>query len=396
MSLVVEELAQEAGVEFTDYQVEALEWAWNTIEDTARTCLYYKTGAGKSITALAMLRLWKYREAVVITPPSTFPQWMRFAEMFDMVIKCMSHAKFRQPDTKLSRYVPVIADEMHMFGGHSGKGWVKLDRLARHLEAPVILASATPNYNDAERVYCIKHILDPHGTKGGFLEFVYAECDTEQNPFGMQPRVTGFKNHGTAAEYLSALPGVHYLKDDLVFQVMDTTVPDMTPTSRTRFGYNEREHRIMASIIEEKHVRIFQNLVAPSGLVYDHVYTQVEDLVVNAETPVLVFCAHATVAVALARTFEKHRVAHGLITGAQTAKAKEDVLRRFLMQQFDVLVGTASLATGTDGIDKVCDTLIILDDTEDDAMRRQLIGRIMPRGLDSDASGKYVYRVLQQ
>ena len=50
----------------------------------------------------------------------------------------------------------------------------------------------------------------------------------------------------------------------------------------------------------------------------------------------------------------------------------------------------------TDGLDKMCDWLIILDDTEDDAMRRQLIGRIMPRGLDTDASGKHVYRVLQQ
>ena len=44
------------------------------------------------------------------------------------------------------------------------------------------------------------------------------------------------------------------------------------------------------------------------------------------------------------------------------------------------LVGTQTLATGTDGLDKMCDLLVILDDTEDNAMRRQLIGRIMPRG----------------
>ena len=60
----------------------------------------------------------------------------------------------------------------------------------------------------------------------------------------------------------------------------------------------------------------------------------------------------------------------------------------------DVLVGTATLATGTDGMDKVCDQLIILDDTDDDALRRQLVGRIMPRGGDGDASSKSVYRFL--
>jgi hypothetical protein len=59
-----------------------------------------------------------------------------------------------------------------------------------------------------------------------------------------------------------------------------------------------------------------------------------------------------------------------------------------------VLVGTASLATGTDGLDKMCDSLIILDDTEDDSLRRQLVGRIMPRGEAADASKKQVHRLL--
>lgn len=45
-----------------------------------------------------------------------------------------------------------------------------------------------------------------------------------------------------------------------------------------------------------------------------------------------------------------------------------------------MLVATATLATGTDGLDKVCDTLLILQDTQDDSLRRQLIGRILPRG----------------
>ena len=66
----------------------------------------------------------------------------------------------------------------------------------------------------------------------------------------------------------------------------------------------------------------------------------------------------------------------------------------FLDGVLDVLVGTASLATGTDGLDKVCNQLIILDDTDDDSLRRQLIGRIMPRGEGGDASVKQVHRLV--
>lgn len=59
-----------------------------------------------------------------------------------------------------------------------------------------------------------------------------------------------------------------------------------------------------------------------------------------------------------------------------------------------VLIGTATLATGTDGLDRVCDTLLILDDTEDDSLRRQLIGRIMPRGDFVSTTAKQVIRLM--
>ena len=85
---------------------------------------------------------------------------------------------------------------------------------------------------------------------------------------------------------------------------------------------------------------------------------------------------------------------HAVVTG-QTPKAqKDELVTRFKRGEFEVLVGTASISTGTDGIDKMCDWLIILDDTTDDAARRQLVGRIMPRGADTDASRKQVYRLL--
>jgi hypothetical protein len=384
------------GIKFFDYQAVALNHGRCLPGPNQRLCLYYKTGAGKTITALALLYIWGHTEAVVITPPITYPQWERQAAIFGIKLHLMSHAKFRMPGTRLSRNVPIVADEMHLFGGHGGKGWKKLDKIGMHLQAPLIMASATPNYNDAERVYCIEHILDPIGTKGGFLAFVYQHCETEPNAFGEMPNVTGFLNYPDAAAYLADLPNVEYLPDDLVFAVQDLPIPEPVTIELDTFGYYEREHKIVASIIEEKHVRVFLTLVNDKGRVYDHVYEQVTDLIDKATTPVLIYCNHSTVAEALALTFDDHGVQHGLITGRTTPKKKAETFREFNFGRVPVLIGTASLATGSDGMDQVCDWLIILDDTEDDALRRQLIGRIMPRGENADASSKQVYRVIQQ
>lgn len=394
MTPEVEALAIKAGVEFFDYQVQALARAQADISGRQRRCLYYKTGAGKSLTALAMLLLWGHDRAVVITPPATVPQWQQLGQRLGMTLTCMSHAKFRMKDTKLSRTTAVVADEMHLFGGHDGLGWKKLDRLAASLDAPLVLASATPNYNDADRVYCIQHVLDPHSVRGGFLAFVYAHCETRQNPFGAMPEVTGFKRFPDAAAYLASLPGVEYLPDDLVYQITDVPVVTVATPELDTYGLNIRSSRIVASQIEERHVRVNLALVDDYGKVRDHIYEIFTSLVESTDTPTLVFANHASVAEALGASLREHNVVHAVVTGASPAKHKTAAIQDFTANRLDVLVGTATLATGTDGMDKMCDHLVILDDTDDDALRRQLIGRIMPRGADTDASKKLVHRLV--
>jgi hypothetical protein len=385
---MIETYANKLGVEFFDHQLDC----FNDLAD--RMCLYYATGKGKSITALVSMALMGQTEALVITPPSTYPEWIALGKRIGVEVETMSHAKFRRKDTKLSRNKAIVADEMHMFGGHGGKGWGKLDTLSRHLQAPLIMASATPNYNDADRVYCIQHILDPLSCKGGFLEFLYRECITEQNHFGMIPNVLGFKNHGSAAEYLAALPGVHYLPDELVYAIVDHPVGEWHDPVFDDYGYDLRTHRMVASGIEEKHKRIFNSLVGIDGSLYQSVFDVVDTLCAAAATPVLIYANHSTVAEALDKNLAAHGVKSATVTGSTPAKKKAERIAAFKDGVLDVLVGTATLATGTDGLDKVCDHLIILDDTEDASLRRQLIGRIMPRGADGDATKKQVHRLI--
>lgn len=389
----VDRVAALAAVTWLDHQRGALLKA-AVQAAPQRRCLYFKTGAGKTFTGLGMARLWGQDEVVVIAPPSTVPAWEEAGVRFGMKIECMSHAKFRMKDTKVSRHRMVIVDEFHLLGGHKGKGWKKLDTMARHLLAPLLVMSATPNYNDAERVYCIQHVLDPHSCKGGYLEFIYRHCETEANPFGMEPKVTGFRNFSDASEYLDSLPYVDYLPDDLVYSINDLIVTGSTPAAFDWFGYDERRHKMLASIIETKHQRIFYGLIDDLGYLRRHVYDLVLGLIHRQPGPVLVYANHSTVAEAFYKNLRVGGLRAGLVTGTTSSRRKAELIAGFNGGHCPVLVGTASLATGTDGMDKVCDTLIILDDTDDDSLRRQLIGRIMPRGENTDASGKHVYRIV--
>ena len=393
MDARLEELAARVGVALFDYQREYLEAALEMMhaEGHPRTCLYYKTGAGKSLTALASIALWGYHTCVVVAPPSTHQQWLELGMLMHISVAPMSHAKFRMKDTKLSRNVPIIADEMHLFGGQRGQGWRKLDKLAAHLQAPLVLASATPNYNDAERVYCIKHVLNPASCSGGYLQFLYRNCVTEQDPFSMTPKVLGFNNYPNAAAYLADLPGVYYLADDLVYTIEEVPYQENPDKALTTYGYNRQKHKMVGSIIEMAHTIRCQGLMDKHGELHPDIFEQLLKLLdPNART--LVFAQHSTVAVAVASSLCTARYNAAIVTGKTSATEKDRTLTAFRAGLYDILVGTATLATGTDGLDKVCDTLVILDDTSDDALRRQLIGRIMPRGTYVSTNPKRIFR----
>lgn len=387
-------LAEMAGVSWFDYQLSTFD-GWLASQDQ-RALLYYRTGAGKSLTALAMLKLKGFNQAVVITPPSTNDSWLKTADDMNMSIVVMSHAMFRQKKTKLSRHIPIVADEFHLFGGHTGQGWKKMDTLARHLQAPLLLCSATPNYNDAERVYCIKHVLEPHKTKGGYLEFLYANCVTKHNPFGATPLLdedTPFRNFKDAAEYLNSLVNVYYVEDNVVFTIEEHDVMVSVPDEFEEYGYKRRDHKLMASGMEKRHALIDLQLIDDDGYINLDVWGEIITLAGQSTTPVLIFSNHSTVADALAMMFDANNMRYLQVDGSVSTKEKARRLKEFKTGRYDFLLGTASLATGTDGLDKMCDTLIILDDTDDDALRRQLIGRIMPRGIDIDSSMKRVHRI---
>ena len=384
MSASMESYEFETAVPLHDFQrasVTKAESLGNTHKQP-RLCLYYKTGAGKTRTSLACVKVMGYDEVLVVAPPTTHKHWEDTARDMGYTgqVQVMSHAKFRQRETKLSRTMPVIVDEFHMLGGYKAAGFKKLEKLAGGLNAPLVICSATPNYNDVERCYCIQRIIDRRATEGGYLSFIYRHCDTEVNPFGQVPRVTGFARYPDAASFLADLPNVEYIEDDLVYDIEDIPLELEVPAELVTYGVDRRRQRMVASIIERKHTLVDHMLVREDGLLATEVAELLVQAVDDAPTPVLVFAVHTAVAQAAVKSLiVAGHTALG-VDGKMSKIAKDFHLEEFKAGSVAALVGTQTLATGTDGLDKVCDLLVILDDTEDNAMRRQLIGRIMPRG----------------
>ena len=392
-----EKIEQLLGKALFDHQRAALDF-WESarlVED--RLCLYYKTGSGKTLTSLLCMwaRVQGQETVLVVAPPSTHMSWVAAAAVLGMEVECVSHAKFRQQAFKVLRTTPIIIDEFHMLGGYQAQGWKKLERISRGLQAPLIICSATPNYNDVERCYCVQKIVDPDSTRGGYLEFLYQHCETRQSPFSMTPEVVGFRSQQSAAEFLAAMRNVLHVPDDVDYTVQDVPLPRQMSLEFDEYGLSPFGTRLMASQIEARHTERRFNLVDANDLFRQSVYDELSRLVGDLPpTKVLMFCNSSRIAEALYQCLCSNNVPAGIITGKDSKKVKEKELHRFIHGDVEVLVGTASIATGTDGIDKVSDLLILVDDTDDESLRRQIIGRILPRGADTDASKKVIYRLI--
>ena len=363
-----------------------------------RLCIYYPTGKGKTWIQLGCLYIRGYDEAVIVAPPITHPKWEEDAAKLGIKVTMMSHAKFRMKSTKISRKVPLVIDEFHMLGGQTGDGWIKLDRAAAGIQAPIIFASATPEYNDAERVYCVAHVTDPFSHRGGYEAWLYRNCVVEPHRFRVLPTVLGFHQYKNAEEFLMKLPHVVHIPDDAPDILKDIEMDVTMLPGFEDLGLDSTQPRIMASQMEKRHRRRYLQIVDPTQrghdlevALRDDIHDAIMDVAYRDGEKLLIFCMHATIAEVVYDMYV-HGGNVGLITGKTSAVDKNAAVQEFIHGDMEMLIGTATMATGTDGIDKVCHTMLILDDTDDSAQRRQLIGRVLHRGAGSTDQAKVAYR----
>jgi len=377
------------GIEWKDSQSAAYD-QWVALE-RKRMLLFFPTGEGKSKTSLALLRAEGYTTAVVIAPPKTHPDWKADAAKLGMDVVLHSHAKFRMKDTKYSKAHPFLVDEFHLLGGHDGNGWKKFNRMMSSFDKAVVMLSATPNYNDAERVFCLTAIGDDLPSRN-YMDWLVDNCEVKANRFAYYPEVLGFKMYDSAIDFLRSRPWVAYIEDTAVWTPDTLMLPDTSKYVRELWwlGLNRRKMKLTGSDMEDIHTDVDLRYIDDDGVLRLEVFNAMLDKMDQYpdRDKWLIFCNHKTVANALAKAFEKWAEDWNiaLITGDSKEREVQFMRDIFVLAPKDaILIGTTALATGVDGLDKVCQSMLILDDIRgDDALRRQLIGRILPRGKADD------------
>lgn len=377
---------------FYDHQVEAFEAI--LAQQRKAACLYFPTGKGKTKTALVMMHLLGQRSVLVIAPPSTQLDWIAQGKLIGIEVTAISAAKFRMPDYKIKNAdVAIIVDEFHQLGSRTSDGWKKFDRrIAPHLKAPFIICSATPSYNDLGRVYCVHHVLDPAAAKGGFDQYQLTHCHLEVAYRGL-PNVVGFKNHKDAAEFLQSLPGVYYMEDTASYQIVDHHHRVVMPPEWKTHNFDSRTGLMMHSLMTRRVSWANHHYLDDRGELRQDVIAWLNQHL-PAHQPTLVYCDKTSVAEPAYAYLKDQYGTTELLTGRTSKKRKDEIIANFKAGRISVLVATATLATGTDGLDKVCDTMLILQDTQDDSLRRQLVGRILARGDGSASKSTHFHRLL--
>ena len=389
-----DEIARTLGISWFDYQLEAFETY--LAQANRRVCLFFRTGAGKTLTALGCLSLEGFKQALVIAPPRIHSQWLRVGESLGMELTMVSHQKFYRKNFEVP-HLPIVVDEFHLLGGIKGLGWKKLRANTDKRRDPIIIMSATPFWNGAERVFCAERIVRGYGT---YRTFLYQECLLEEDRFSVLPKVVGFKDYPklpvtyAAAKWMEDQEWTSYLPDTRDIDIHEVEYPGFSPPLLDSHGLSVRDGRIMASLMEEKHVRTRANLMTADGTMRAEVMEQITKLLDKDHGPTLLYCNSSRIAGALAKSLRESGENVELLTGAAPGSKADAIIEMFRTGHLRLLVGTATMRTGTDGFDKACDTLILVDDTEDDAAREQLIGRILPRGVEAPIDSKRVWRLV--
>lgn len=366
-------------------------------EALTRMLLMFPTGEGKSKTALALIHAEGYDEVIVIAPPRTHKSWQQDASALGMKLTVHSVQKFRMAGTKYPKGIPWIVDEFHLLGGHDGVGWKKMSRMtARMGDTPFLILSATPEYNDAERCFCVQAVMD--GGNANYLKWLIDHCILHPNPHGYYPLVDEdkpFLAYDGSLDFLTKQRWCAYIEDTAEWEEHEFPLPLFQDETMETYGYDRRLHRMVNSDMQEYHRRVDYQHLSDDRLIRPRILNPILDLIDDGNKW-FVYASHSTVARALLNTLNTYKYQAGIIDG-ETSEANVALIKHmFVHGGMNILIGTSSVATGVDGLDKVCQRMLILDDIRGDhALRRQLIGRILPRGVD-DGLQRHVYRATFQ
>jgi hypothetical protein len=358
------------------------------------------TGAGKTLAGVLATREIDAQETLVVVPQITREQWAReFREAFpgtDVRIglppegEDLEATKGSQPrvwvttydmlsaDSKAAkaqlapladRLDAAILDEVHMVKAGtdlaSQRRQVLLATLDRAGEGNpdlmVVGMSATPVVNNLDEAKSLLRVITGEDPKG----------------FGTAPTV---RNAASAHRHMT-MNGIRWKPDYKTGFTRDTAWVDAT-------GHMGR---IVAALNGEEAKR---GRVHPASIERALLPVKMPEIVARvkaAQGPTIVYSEYVAGMVdPIVTELRSHGITAERLTGEETEAQKRDLIRRFTRGEIHTLVGSRPLATGTDGLQRVCRNLVVASMPWTAANDDQLIGRLVRTGQTEHVTASYV------
>lgn len=368
-------------------------------ETMKNALLYFTMGKGKTLTAAQIAVNAQADDLIgsvmIVAPPSTHKQWDTVLKKhLNVPYKIVSHQWLGKNEDFLDknfRKTLVVIDEVHQ-SANRGKVLTKLvSKLVKKCFA-ALLMSGTPFRNKEERLYTVHDWL--FGDTGSYERWLHLYCDTEPDRFAYYPKFLRFK----AGEIEDFLNDIDYLplkrifveREALVYKEKVITLPITNPDYETLQTYSvygskglkpyitnwvqlsNSVRQKMAYLNYLKYCSYIQRSEDGEMRVYGTREDVMEIIYSNADRSPIVYCFSSKLSKLY---FEDYFGLCYQVDGKTTKKNKELAIDAY-KSKGGVMFATDSISTGTDGLQEVTNTIIILDDTMDGTNREQLIGRI--------------------
>jgi SNF2 family DNA or RNA helicase len=381
-----------------DYQLRAA----HALRKTGRLLCADELGLGKTITALTALASTKAFPAVAVVPPHLCQQWERECKRFlpdlrvhvaktktvypvDCDLLILSYYKTYNWGFHLKGKVKTIifdeAQELRRGESDKYRGCMMLAT-----DAPYRLGlSATPIYNYGGEFYNVFDVIAPDSL-GTWSEFVKAWCLdyferrkarlADPKAFGAYLREMGLMTRRTRAQVARELPGlvraVEYVEyDEYTMKEESAGALELAVKVMERSGSNFDIMRASAEL--SMRARQATGIAkAPAVAAF------IRMLIEESGEPVVVFAWHR----AVYDYFKKalHDLGLAWHTGTESPTKKQNEIKRFMGGKAKVLLMSLRSGQGVDGLQQVCQRVVIAELDWSPGVIEQCIGRIYRDG----------------
>lgn len=342
------------------------------------------TGAGKTNAALMSTKAVSSKNTVIICPNSVVDTWEKSIKTIypdSEVLRFQNNTDLQSIGGNGSTYIIVNYDKF------SGGSLSTKDRIDAFLDTvcPQFVCfdeiqcakarSEDASIRNANLIYFRQHAKEVVGEGFKVLGMTATPLINNLNEVkSILELVTGKEfneigNRNTIENIHLAyknllLYGFRYVPDYSINVVNTDVKIDGTELKDDLMGMKNSDINAIEGVFVGHKMNAIRNDLTPGTIVYT---TFIEKVVPKIE-----------------KKLREFGVKYGRYTGQESADERTDILNRFAQKEFDVLVASAPITTGVDGLQKFSNKIILVSLPWTNAEYTQLIGRINRQGSNFD------------